>query len=215
MIFITPDVESDRASVTLPACKLKIGLSAPRKRRKTCTFVPVHCNSQGAKVQLTQLGSLLRSTPPSLDRFDDDDKENCRPVYPFTRSYKRKRIDSRAMADNEDTPRPSKMQTRNSNPAKNKPFLPRPASSSSASTESHETMASHQSGRASPTKQMTILQDAEEPVVYYDFDSPQVKMAEDVQALLDGLQPLVDNRGILGHTVRERRSPVDCAKWGC
>ena len=158
---------------------------------------------------LTSPWCLSRSSAPSLDSYDEGDKENCRPVYPFTRSHKRKRdaiSTVKAMGGDEETPRPSKKQQRTQGlPTVPKPFLPRPQSAgsgTSASTaETNTTLESHQSGRASPTKQMAILQDAEEPVLFYDLGMDGIDMAEDVEALRDGVQTLADHRGILGHTV--------------
>ena len=101
------------------------------------------------------------------------------------------------MADNEETPRPLKRQSRRLNPLANTNPLPRPSSVSSDSTD----IESHQSGRVSPTKQMTTLKDAAEPVLFYDLGCSKARMTEDAEAIRRGIQPLADHRGILGHKV--------------
>ena len=108
------------------------------------------------------------------------------------------------MEDNEKTPRPTKMQrqTRRARSTNTTSFLPPSDSISSHSTEDNGTVESHHSGRVSPTKQMAILQDAPEPVLFYDFGWPDVSLAKDVEIMRDGVQSLADHRGILGHTVR-------------
>lgn len=62
-------------------------------------------------------------------------------------------------------------------------------------------MESHKSGRLSPTKQLTALEDREEPVIYYDFATTKAKPADDVLKLRMEAQLLSDGVSILGFTV--------------
>ena len=120
------------------------------------------------------------------------------------------------MDDNDQTPRPPHKQSKGSRGKQTRnleavPDLAWPSSELSAgSAEDSSTTESHQSGRISPTKQMMVLQDAEEPTLFVDFGWPEDHMAEDAEAMRDAIQPLADNRGILGHSVsgtpRPRRS---------
>lgn len=111
------------------------------------------------------------------------------------------------MDDNDQTPRPSHKQSKGNRGKQTKtpeavPDLARPSSELSAGgTEDNSATESHQSGRISPTKQMMVLQDAEEPTLFVDFGWPEDHMAEDAEAMRDAIQPLADNRGILGHSV--------------
>lgn len=172
---------------------------------------------------------LSRSGPPSLDRFDEDDKENCRSVRPFTRALKRKRSALGAMDDNEQTPRPLHKQNKNNRGMQTQtpkplhkqstgsrgkqtrtqtqtqmivPDLAHPSSAPSIDgSEDSSATESHQSGRISPTKQLIVLEYAEEPTVFLDFGWPEDHLAEDAEAIREAIQPLADHRGILGHSV--------------
>ena len=120
------------------------------------------------------------------------------------------------MNDDNQTPRPTHKQSKGNRGKQTQtqeavPDLTRPSSEVSAGgTEDNSATESHQSGRISPTKQMMVLQDAEEPTLFVDFGWPGDRMAEDADAMRDAIQPLADNRGILGHSVsgipRPRRS---------
>ena len=72
-----------------------------------------------------------------------------------------------------------------------------PPSQSSASSE----LESHKSGRMSPTKQMTHLEDLEHPVKVLDFGSTETSPPEDVEKMRAEAQVLADGIGLLGFNV--------------
>ena len=173
------------------------GLTMSLGHHRTCESVMTNSSETMLIIIATS-----RSSAPSLGSYDPNDKENCRPVHPRTRAYKRK-CASRAMADNEETPRPSKRQSTRQYPMRDTPSLPRLSSVSSSVHTTSTDLESHQSGRVSTTKQMATLKDAEEPTLFYDFGCSKARMAKDAEAIRRGVQPLADHRGILGHKVRD------------
>lgn len=63
---------------------------------------------------------------------------------------------------------------------------------------------SHKSGRMSPSKQMTVLEDLKEPVLFYGFGDPSTPMKEDVEEIRCAVQDLVDGIGIFRRDVSAR-----------
>ena len=74
--------------------------------------------------------------------------------------------------------------------------------SQSQSSAAKSEMDSHKSGRMSPSKQMTYLEDLEHPIQVLDFGSAEVTVPEDVNTMRAEAQLLADGVGILGYNVR-------------
>jgi len=111
------------------------------------------------------------------------------------------------------TPRASKKRNRGGNIA----LTPSVASESSLSLRSSESGAtghieSHKSGRMSPTKQMMVLEDLKEPVLYYDFCDPSAQMREDAEGIRATVQRIADGIGILGRNVSYAQSSYGVGK---
>ncbi|KAL9045194.1 MAG: hypothetical protein Q9214_001730, partial [Letrouitia sp. 1 TL-2023] len=71
------------------------------------------------------------------------------------------------------------------------------------SFEATSELESHHSGRLSPTKQLAVLEDRDEPVIYCDFGSREARIPEDVQNLRADIRALSFGIGILGFTADE------------
>lgn len=98
--------------------------------------------------------------------------------------------------DAEETPRPNKRRHIQNDTDPPEHFSPRPPQSDASSE-----LESHHSGRLSPTKQLALLEDRDDPVIYCDFGSSKTRMQDDVQKLRAYIQLLADGVGILGYEV--------------
>ncbi|KAL9632081.1 MAG: hypothetical protein Q9164_005536 [Protoblastenia rupestris] len=102
--------------------------------------------------------------------------------------------------DEEDTPRPYKKRIFRPEAIPPSPTLSVGLSLSSRSEDSvtSDDLESHKSGRMSPRKQVAIVEDQEQPVVFYDFVMSGVEIPEDVEDMRAKAQRLADGIGILG-----------------
>lgn len=109
------------------------------------------------------------------------------------------------LGDPETTPRPAKK--RNIGMMEGRYIAPSsvPLQSFDAQSESssaNSELESHKSGRMSPSKQMTQLEDLEHPIKVLDFGSDEASVLENVEKLRAEAQLLADGVGILGYDVR-------------
>ena len=72
----------------------------------------------------------------------------------------------------------------------------------SQSSATNSELESHHSGRMSPSKQMSQLEDLEHPIVFHDFGTADANILEDVEKIRAEVQLLADGIGILGFNVR-------------
>lgn len=129
--------------------------------------------------QPATFSALRPPTPPG-------NTENSRP-------RKRRRV---MEEDLNQTPRPSKR----ARDMDGTPFFPpSPTKSSAAASETSE-VESHRSGRLSPVKQLQLLEDEDQPVVFCNFDDDQgSEEPADVTAMRSAVQQYADGVGILGY----------------
>ena len=109
------------------------------------------------------------------------------------------------LGDPETTPRPAKK--RNIGMMEGRFIAPPTVPLQSFDTQSESSSAnseleSHKSGRMSPSKQMTQLEDLEHPIKVLDFGSDEASVLENVEKLRAEAQLLADGVGILGYNVR-------------
>jgi hypothetical protein len=129
-----------------------------------------------------------RPPTPPIDTYLADDQKDAR-------SQKRRR----AMEDDLDqTPRPSK-RARDLDGIPRFPPSPTKSTPSAAGSEASE-VGSHRSGRLSPVKQLQLLEDEDQPVVFCNFDDDQeAEEPADVTAMRSAIQQYADGMGILGY----------------
>ena len=105
--------------------------------------------------------------------------------------------------DSDKTPRPSKK--RNIGMVDGEPIVVPSFTPSEVfdvqSQSSQSELESHKSGRMSPSKQMTRLEDLKHPIQVLDFGSREASIPEDVETMRAEAQLLTDAIGILGYNV--------------
>lgn len=104
------------------------------------------------------------------------------------------------MNDSDITPRPTKKRHREvaASPVAPPENFDAYSQSSAASSE----LESHKSGRLSPTKQLSQLEDLDHPIRILDFEDNEVEMQQDVGILIADVELLADGIGVLGYSVR-------------
>ncbi|KAH9869719.1 hypothetical protein IAQ61_006931 [Plenodomus lingam] len=135
---------------------------------------------------------------PSLSPQAYNDKEKPRPVNKIKRRF---------MDDNahpEDTPRPSKQQRDADNtpqtPLGELGFVPSLSPRKSNASTSDITMASNQSSRFGPLRQLQVLADDHQPILFRNFcDVEDYEERADVATMRCAIQRLADGVGILGY----------------
>jgi hypothetical protein len=152
-------------------------------------------------------------TPPFLpsDLRDDADNDDIEKP-PRPNHLKRRRMDLEPDGDFERTPRPPSKRLREAHGSPSRPVLsPAPSrspnSASASASASEYSIESHRSGRASPTKQLQVLETAGEPLCYCNFgDAEEHDEREDVVGMAQAIEDLGDGVGILGYPEAELRA---------
>ncbi|CBY02346.1 predicted protein [Plenodomus lingam JN3] len=148
--------------------------------------------------QLRLSASSSGRSVPSLSPQAYNDKEKPRPVNKIKRRF---------MDDNahpEDTPRPSKQQRDADNtpqtPLGELGFVPSLSPRKSNASTSDITMASNQSSRFGPLRQLQVLADDHQPILFRNFcDVEDYEERADVATMRCAIQRLADGVGILGY----------------
>lgn len=154
------------------------------------TAQPVFARGSRSAPGDQRLATFSPSRPPTppVVTYLVDDKED-------SRSPKRRLI---MEVDLDQTPRPSK-RARDVDGMPLFPPSPTKSTPSAAGSETSE-VESHRSGRLSPVKQLQLLEDEDQPVVFCNFDDDQEgKEPADVTAMRSAIQQYADGMGILGY----------------
>ena len=115
---------------------------------------------------------------------------------------KRTYPDAMSPLDLQETPRPKKRNLGGEVISQSPSLSTAPSlSSTSENLIDEDSIFSHKSSRMSPSKQLAILEDQQEPVIFCDFQMPGVDVPDDVEEIRQDLQFLADGIGILSPNV--------------